>query len=159
MVSASATVRVEALPAPARTPPAVVAPGWTTTMLVPRLSSCFFTAALAPSPTATMAISAATPMKTPSMVRAERSLLRASACKEAETTIDRKASAKAGRRPREAAALAALGCDRGLGAAVRAVRRRDGDLMLVRQDLAVAHDDHPVGIGGDVRLRGSPRSP
>ena len=43
-VWASVTVRVEALPAPARTPPAVVAPGCTTTMLVPRLSSCFFTA-------------------------------------------------------------------------------------------------------------------
>ena len=90
MVSASTTVRVDALPAPARTPPAVVAPGWTTTMFVPKLSNCFCTAALAPSPTATMAMSAATPMNTPNMVKAERSLLRARACREAETIIDRK---------------------------------------------------------------------
>ena len=61
-------------------------------MFVPKLSNCFFTAALAPSPTATMAMSAATPMNTPNMVKAERSLLRARACIEAEKIIDRKAS-------------------------------------------------------------------
>ena len=92
----------------------LVAPGWTTTMLVPRLSSCFLTAALAPSPTATMAISAATPMKTPSMVRAERSLLRARACREAKKIIDRKAartrSLPSGRDA--LAALAVRGADR-----------------------------------------------
>ena len=57
-------------------------------MFVPKLSSCFLTAALAPSPTATMAISAATPMKTPSIVSAERSLLRASACRDAKNIIE-----------------------------------------------------------------------
>ena len=79
MDSASATVRVEALPKPARTPLEVVAPGSTTSRLVPRLAICSSTAAFAPCPTATMATSAATPMNTPSMVNAERSLLRASA--------------------------------------------------------------------------------
>ncbi len=121
MVWASVTVSVEALPAPARTPPAVVAPGWTTSMLVPRLSSCFFTAALAPSPTATMAISAATPMNTPSMVRAERSLLRSSACSEAETTIDRNATP----RPESASGR---GAGRAAPARRGAWRRRSSDV-------------------------------
>jgi hypothetical protein len=79
MASASATVSVEALPNPARTPLLVVAPGRTTSRFVPRLAICASTAAFAPCPTATMAIRAATPMKTPSTVNAERSLLRASA--------------------------------------------------------------------------------
>ncbi len=48
-------------------------------MLVPSRSSCFFTDALAPSPTATMAIRAATPMKTPSMVSTDRMRFRARA--------------------------------------------------------------------------------
>src|SRR5262249_47171024 len=78
MASASATVSVEALPNPARTPLLVVAPGSTTSRLVPRLAICASTAALAPCPTATMAIRAATPMNTPRTVSAERSLLRAS---------------------------------------------------------------------------------
>ena len=47
----------------------------------------FFTASLAPSPTATIAMSAATPMKTPSTVRAERSLFRPIACAAAARTI------------------------------------------------------------------------
>ena len=45
---ASSTVSVEALPCPARTPFAVVAPGKTISRLVPRLSISFSTAALAP---------------------------------------------------------------------------------------------------------------
>src|SRR4030095_3782689 len=51
-----------------------------TSGLVPRFSISFSTAALAPWPTATMAISAATPMNTPSVVSTERSLLREIAC-------------------------------------------------------------------------------
>ena len=73
---ASLVVSVEALPDPARMPPAVLAPGSTTTRLVPSRSICLRTASLAPWPTATMAIKAATPMKTPSMVSAERIMLR-----------------------------------------------------------------------------------
>ena len=61
-------------------PPAVLAPGSTTTRLVPSRSICLRTASLAPWPTATMAINAATPMKTPSMVNAERIMLRQIAC-------------------------------------------------------------------------------
>ena len=79
MASASLTVSVEALPNPARTPLLVVAPGRTTSRLVPRLAISASTAALAPCPTATIAMSAATPMNTPRTVSAERSLLRASA--------------------------------------------------------------------------------
>ena len=79
MASASATVSVDALPEPARTPLVVVAPGSTMSRFVPRLSICALTAAFAPWPTATIVISAATPMKIPSIVRAERILLRDSA--------------------------------------------------------------------------------
>src|SRR4029453_13294333 len=76
MARASSTVSVEALPWPPRTPLDVVAPGRTTPRLVQRFSIPSSTAALAPWPTATMAISAATPMNTPSVVSTERSLLR-----------------------------------------------------------------------------------
>src|ERR1035437_4741207 len=83
-------VSVEALPDPARMPPDVLAPGSTTTRLVPSRSICLRTASLAPWPTATMAIKAATPIKTPSMVKAERIMLRQSACMAAAMIISPK---------------------------------------------------------------------
>ena len=83
-------VSVEALPDPARMPPDVLAPGNTTTRLVPSRSICLRTASLAPWPTATMAIKAATPMKTPSIVSAERIMLRQSACMAAAMIISPK---------------------------------------------------------------------
>ena len=87
---ASLVVSVEALPEPARMPPAVRAPGSTTTRLVPSRSICLRTASLAPWPTATMAIKAATPMKTPSMVKADRIMLRQIACMAAAMIITAK---------------------------------------------------------------------
>ena len=71
-------------------PPAVRAPGSTTTRLVPSRSICLRTASLAPWPTATMAIRAATPMKTPSIVKAERIMLRQIACMAAAMIITAK---------------------------------------------------------------------
>src|ERR1700716_786744 len=88
MASASATVNVEALLLPARTPFCVLAPGRMTNRLVPRLAICRRTASLAPSPSAIIAIKAATPMKTPSIVRTARSLLRASAAMAALSVME-----------------------------------------------------------------------
>ena len=75
MASASSEVRVGALPAWARTPPEVVAPGVTNSRLLPRPWICEVTLACTPWPMDIRAITAPTPMIMPSMVSAARSLL------------------------------------------------------------------------------------
>ncbi len=75
-------VSVDCVPAPIRTPPAVVAPGRTIRRLLPMLAICSAICLLAPVPIATMAITAPTPMMMPSMVSAERILFTRRARKE-----------------------------------------------------------------------------
>src|SRR5262245_3591575 len=89
MAAASATVSVDAMPHPERTPFAVVAPGKTIRRLFPRLWICCWTAASAPRPMLTMVITAATPMMMPSIVSAERSLFRRSARSAVTKVIER----------------------------------------------------------------------
>ena len=74
MASASSEVRVGAVPAWARTPPEVVAPGVTKRRLLPRPLICEVTLACTPCPMDIRAITAPTPMIIPSMVSPARSL-------------------------------------------------------------------------------------
>ncbi len=76
---ASSSDRVWTEPVPSRIPPLVTLPDRTMMMLLPMLRICSSIRAVAPDPTATIAITAATPMMIPSMVRADRSLLTLSA--------------------------------------------------------------------------------
>ncbi len=79
MARRSSQVRLEALPEPPRTPPALDDPGNTISRLVPSEENACSTRDRAPSPIATVAITAATPMITPSVVNSDRALLRISA--------------------------------------------------------------------------------
>src|SRR5215469_11494371 len=88
MASASAAVNVTLEPAPAAAPPLRVLPGMIVSRLVPSPASWLLTDALAPSPSATMAMTAATPMMMPSVVRMLRPLLdRNSATADAQSRI------------------------------------------------------------------------
>ena len=72
MASASAAVNRLDDPIPSRTPPAVQLPALTMTRLVPADCTCRSTTALAPAPSATIAITAVTPMTRLSIVSAVR---------------------------------------------------------------------------------------
>src|SRR5579871_1462874 len=68
-------------PAPAATPPLLLLPGMMVRTLVPRPDNCEATEALAPSPSATIAMTAATPMMMPSVVSKLRPLFARSAAR------------------------------------------------------------------------------
>jgi len=71
---ASSSVSVNACPLPSRIPDVVMLPGTSMIRLLPRLAICCWMRAVAPAPTATVAITAATPMITPNIVSADRTL-------------------------------------------------------------------------------------
>ena len=131
MARRSSQVSVGSDPAPALAPPDVFAPDDTISTLVPIDANACSTRARAPSPIATIAITAATPMMMPSAVSSDRSLLRSSA---------RSATRMTSARPHDAPA--------------RASRPRRCPLRAIFLDQAVAHDDHALGVGRDVRLVG-----
>src|SRR5215216_2849812 len=79
IASASEAFSEVALPAPVRAPPDDELPGMMVKRLVPRPCSWLLTEALAPWPSATMAMTAATPMMMPSVVSTLRPLLACSA--------------------------------------------------------------------------------
>ena len=68
----SSSVRVTPTPLPRRMPLVVILPGSTMIRLLPMLWICSLIRAVAPEPTATMAMTAATPMIIPSIVKADR---------------------------------------------------------------------------------------
>src|SRR5208337_542876 len=140
---ASPTVSVELVPSPARTPLAVVAPGSTTSRLVPRLFICASTDDFAPSPTATIVITAATPMKIPSIVSAARSLLRLIARPAATTAMLAKVHTSSTIDAARSATSAACA-----GAATRA----GAVFSRIRDDHAGAKRHHPIRVGRHVRV-------
>src|SRR5712691_958778 len=86
IASASLALSVVALPAPERAPPLELLPDMIVRRLVPSPDNWLLTDALAPSPSATMAMTAATPMMMPSVVRMLRPLLARNAAR-AEGTV------------------------------------------------------------------------
>ena len=85
----SSTVRVDAAPMPALTPPLIVLPGRIMTRLLPRLEIVASMLVRAPVPMATVTMTAATPMMMPKTVSSERWRLRISARKAIVTACSR----------------------------------------------------------------------
>src|SRR5574337_354790 len=150
MALASSSVSVRSEPWPSRMPPLVVLPDRTMSTLLPMLRICSWIWAVAPEPTAIMAITAATPMMIPSMVRADRSRLILSALKAILTLTKRFID----RLPR-------FVCR----ALLQLLERCPWLLnRLIPQQQAVLKEEHAPGVGGNVRLMrhqndGDPRLP